>query len=163
MTRLVNVTCQDMAVNMRHVHDKVNWHMCQDTVTHMKHAHDKAGNCYTCQDVVVMYMGQVHGEPGYIALMYMRLETAIRVHMHTGCVMHMEHGQEKAGNCHRPVMGSCISGHAHDEAVCSTPGTVSIQVSHTLVRPPQSARPHPLTVRSAYNASVRSVDSIGSK
>lgn len=69
MTRLVNVTCQDMAVNMRHVHDKVNWRMCQDTVTHMKHAHDKAGNCYTCQDVVVMYMGHVHDESGYIAVM----------------------------------------------------------------------------------------------
>lgn len=64
MTRLVNVTCQDMAVNMRHVHDKVNWHMCQDTVTHTRHAHDKAGNCYTCQDVVVMYMGHVHGKFG---------------------------------------------------------------------------------------------------
>lgn len=105
MTRLVNVTCQDMAVNMRHVHDKVNWHMCQDTVTHMKHAHDKAGNCYTCQDVVVMYMGHVHDESGYTAVMYMTLETAIHVHMHIGCVMHMEHGQEKAGNCHRPGWG----------------------------------------------------------
>lgn len=30
MTRLVNVTYQDMAVNMRHAHDKVNWHTCQN-------------------------------------------------------------------------------------------------------------------------------------
>lgn len=161
MTRLVNVTCQDMAVNMRHVHDKVNWHMCQDTVTHMKHAHDKAGNCYTCQDVGVMYMGQVHGEPGYTAVMYMRLETAIRVHMHTGCVMHMEHGQEKAGNCHRPGWG-----HVYQDMPTMRLFVVHLGLypseSHILwSAPPQPARPHPLTVRSAYNASVRSVDSIG--
>lgn len=30
MTRLANVTYQDMAVNMRHAHDKVNWHTCQN-------------------------------------------------------------------------------------------------------------------------------------
>lgn len=115
MTKLVNVTYQDMAVNMRHAHDKVNWHMCQNMsriwdmpLTRLV-TNTLVKTCGSCtRDMSVMMLDTcIHVRTSESCTRDMprtRLVTALCVHMHTGCLMHMTIRKLATALCHDGAM-----------------------------------------------------------
>lgn len=102
-------------------------------------SHDEPGYFYTCQNIIVMYTRHAYNKAG---------NCPTCAHAYRMCYAH---GHNKSWQLPYVRMGLCISGHAHNEAVCSQPGTVSIKSQHTFCSPPVVHKaPSPHCVKGAH-------------